>query len=59
MKIFMTGGTGFIGSHFINEALDRGFEINCIKRFKSFQIIKLKKTHSGFPRLIAAKYLIR
>jgi len=32
MKIFLTGGTGFIGSHFINQAHDRGVGIIAQRR---------------------------
>jgi nucleoside-diphosphate-sugar epimerase len=32
MKLFVTGGTGFIGSHFINKAHDEGFKLVCLKR---------------------------
>lgn len=31
MKIFLTGGTGFIGSHFINEALKQGHKITALR----------------------------
>jgi nucleoside-diphosphate-sugar epimerase len=32
MKIFLTGGTGFIGSHFINKAHDAGHEVVALRR---------------------------
>ena len=32
MKIFLTGGTGFIGSHFINLAIEHGHNIIALKR---------------------------
>jgi nucleoside-diphosphate-sugar epimerase len=32
MKIFLTGGTGFIGSHFINKAHSQGFDLVCLRR---------------------------
>lgn len=32
MKIFLTGGTGFVGSHFINEAHSNGIEIIALRR---------------------------
>ncbi len=32
MKIFLTGGTGFIGSYFINEAIEQDCELICLKR---------------------------
>ena len=34
MRIFLTGGTGFIGSHFIKNALKNNFEIIGLKRSK-------------------------
>ena len=41
MKIFLTGGTGFIGSHFINEAIENNHDLVCLKRLKSKPAIKL------------------
>ena len=35
MKIFLTGGSGFIGSSFINIALSSGHEIIAINRKKT------------------------
>lgn len=32
MKIFLTGGTGFIGSHFLFQALQQGHKIKALKR---------------------------
>ncbi len=32
MKLFVTGGTGFIGSHFIKLALARGHEVRALRR---------------------------
>lgn len=32
MKIFVTGGTGFIGSHFIKQALHQGHEVHALRR---------------------------
>jgi len=32
MKIFVTGATGFIGSHFLNKALSSGVEVIALKR---------------------------
>lgn len=32
MKIFLTGGTGFIGSHFLNTVLNAGNEVIAICR---------------------------
>ena len=35
MKIFLTGGSGFVGSHFINHALSEGYDLICLRRFQS------------------------
>ena len=43
MRIFVTGGTGFIGSHFINEAHKRGHKVVALKRMGSYPRIKLFK----------------
>lgn len=32
MKVFVTGGTGFIGSHFIEQALGKGIEVLALRR---------------------------
>lgn len=42
MKIFVTGATGFIGSHFINAALSDGHEIIALKRKNSSPRVKIK-----------------
>ncbi|MCX6162452.1 MAG: NAD(P)-dependent oxidoreductase [Ignavibacteriae bacterium] len=43
MKIFLTGGTGFIGSHFINGAHRAGHEIICLKIKNTGSSIILEK----------------
>ncbi len=35
MKIFLTGGTGFIGSHFLFQGLEKGYLIKALKRSPS------------------------
>ena len=42
MKIFITGGTGFIGSHFIGKALTAGYDLICLRRPGSQTRISLK-----------------
>jgi nucleoside-diphosphate-sugar epimerase len=32
MKIFLTGGTGFIGSHFLKQALEQGHDVIALRR---------------------------
>jgi nucleoside-diphosphate-sugar epimerase len=43
MKIFVTGATGFIGSHFLNAAHRAGYEIIAIRRSASKSKLKLEK----------------
>lgn len=43
MVIFLTGGTGFIGSHFINQAHKAGHEILALRRPGSRPKVKLTK----------------
>jgi len=42
MKIFLTGGTGFIGSNFISKAIENGHEIIAVKRSNSVPRIDLE-----------------
>jgi nucleoside-diphosphate-sugar epimerase len=44
MKIFLTGGTGFIGSNFINYAHRCGVELICLKRENSEPRVALEKS---------------
>ena len=43
MKIFIIGGTGFIGSHLINELSSKNFEIISTKRKNSIPRVLIKK----------------
>jgi nucleoside-diphosphate-sugar epimerase len=43
MKIFVTGGTGFIGSHFINTSIQAGHKVVALKRPKSVPRISLNR----------------
>jgi nucleoside-diphosphate-sugar epimerase len=43
MKLFLTGGTGFVGSHFISEADARGHEIVALRRPGSLPRIPLRQ----------------
>jgi nucleoside-diphosphate-sugar epimerase len=43
MKIFVTGGTGFIGSHFINNAIKAGHQLICIRRPNSKPRINIER----------------
>lgn len=53
MKIFLTGGTGFIGSNFLNLALNEGHEVIALRRSESsFQKIKLIKN----PKWLNSKF---
>ena len=42
MRILLTGGSGFIGSHFINAASKQGHDLICLRRNNSKPITKLK-----------------
>lgn len=42
MRIFLTGGTGFLGSHFLSEALELGHEVVALRRPGSTPKIDLK-----------------
>lgn len=41
LKIFVTGGTGFIGSHFLNEMSSRGHSIKALRRPNSIPRVSL------------------
>lgn len=43
MKIMVTGGVGFIGSHLIQALLDRGHFVVCLDNFDPFYDIRIKK----------------
>jgi len=54
MRIFLTGGTGFIGSNFINLALEEGHSVRALRRKKTSKPrIKLSKE----PMWITKSYL--
>ncbi len=42
MKLFVTGGTGFVGSHFLKLALDQGHEVLALRRTGSKPRIPLR-----------------
>jgi dTDP-6-deoxy-L-talose 4-dehydrogenase (NAD+) len=44
MNIFLTGGTGFIGCHFINELTKNGHHVRALRRIYSQQRIPLHKS---------------
>ncbi|MDB4586219.1 NAD-dependent epimerase/dehydratase family protein [Akkermansiaceae bacterium] len=57
MRIFVTGGTGFIGAHFIKSALSEGHEVVALRRLGSSPRIDLEQSPEwiegdleGFPR---------
>lgn len=43
MKLFVTGGTGFVGSHFIRQALEAGHDVTALRRVGSQPRIPLDK----------------
>jgi nucleoside-diphosphate-sugar epimerase len=46
MKIFLTGGTGFIGSHFVSKALSDGHNLTCLIRPGIHKRIRLENEPS-------------
>ena len=42
MRIFLTGGTGFIGSYFIENSMERGYDLICLRRKNSKNRRKIK-----------------
>ncbi|MCM1532463.1 MAG: NAD(P)-dependent oxidoreductase [Bacteroides sp.] len=46
MKIFVTGGTGFLGHHFVLRALEAGHEVLCLRRTSSI---------NRFPSLLSER----
>lgn len=49
MKLFVTGATGFVGSHFVHAALEAGHEVTALRRSSSSQ--------PRLPLLVAPRWL--
>jgi nucleoside-diphosphate-sugar epimerase len=49
MRIFITGGTGFVGSHVVNHALAMGHEVLCLRRSR--------KSNPRIPLIIEPAWL--
>ncbi len=45
MKVLVTGGAGFIGSHCVDVLLARGDEVVCVDNFNDFYDAKIKKAN--------------
>jgi len=43
MKILVTGGAGFIGSHTVHRLLQRGYSVVCVDNFNDYYNPKLKE----------------
>ncbi len=43
MKVFVTGGAGFIGSHLSEALIDQGYEIVCVDNFNNYYDPKIKR----------------
>lgn len=57
MRIFLTGGTGFVGSHFIAQALDAGHEIIALRRPGSEPRLHLKAQPIWIEGSLDGEYL--
>jgi len=60
-KVFLTGGTGFIGSHLVPELIKRGYEVYVLERQTSTRYIELKNARVVYGDLrdfYAIKYWI-
>lgn len=56
MRIFLTGGTGFIGSHFLREAMDAGHEIVAQRRSGSVSRLILKSEPQWVDRQLDSNF---
>ena len=61
MEFFLTGGTGFIGSHLLQNALDKNHKVNALRRGKSSNPkIKLNKEpywiNKNFEDVVASDF---
>lgn len=56
MIIFLTGGTGFVGSHFINQALSAGHHVYAIRRKNSLSRIRLKREPNWIEGDLSGNY---
>src|SRR5574341_2101274 len=45
MKVLVTGGAGFIGSHCVDVLLKRGDTVVCVDNFNDFYDVKVKKAN--------------
>lgn len=52
MKLFVTGGTGFVGSHFLRQALDAGYEVLAQRRPGSRTRLELPHPPEWVDRLL-------
>jgi nucleoside-diphosphate-sugar epimerase len=53
MKLFVTGGTGFIGSHFLNAATAAGYDVVALRRQKSAPRVSLNAEPQWLEREMA------
>ena len=47
MRILVTGGAGFIGSHLVEKLIDRGDEVVCLDNFNDFYDPAIKRKNVG------------
>ncbi|RLE88848.1 MAG: UDP-glucose 4-epimerase, partial [Thermoprotei archaeon] len=43
MKILVTGGAGFMGSHLVSRLVEKGYEVICLDNFSSGRLGNIKK----------------
>ncbi|MGV0954047.1 MAG: NAD-dependent epimerase/dehydratase family protein [Fluviibacter sp.] len=56
MKLFVTGGTGFIGTHFVQQALAKGHEVIAQRRLGSHPRLPLKEQPAWVDRPLDANF---
>lgn len=58
MKILVLGGDGFLGSHFVDQAVGLGYEVTVFDRF-SYNVSKNLEHHRGKVRFVSGEFANR